>query len=153
MSIQGLPLATDLEPGDSIPVGDMSDGADSRASLSLLAAFMREQIAGAGKDQVQYEAPNGTGFAVTVAPTVAGNDVWLMLAPLAAYAGGTIILPPRATLLDGQEVLVTSTQAITALATNGNGAAAVNGAPAGMTAHGSFRLRYTAIGNAWQRIG
>jgi hypothetical protein len=151
MSIEGLPLATELEAADTVPVGDKSDGADRRAPLSLIAKYLQSRTSEALSEQSQYEQPNGSGFAITVAPRVAGANVWLQMAPLAAYAAGTIIIPALSTVNDGQEVLITSTQAVTALTFNGNGAN-VYGAPSGIAQYGFMRFRFAAIGAAWYRI-
>ena len=53
---------------------------------------------------------------------------------------------------DGQEVLVTSTQAVTALTVSGNGST-VYGAPSALTANAFFKLRFDGVVKAWYRIG
>ena len=45
------------------------------------------------------------------------------------------------------------TQAVTTLTVSANGATAVNGAPAALTANGFFRLRFDGIFQSWYRIG
>ena len=90
---------------------------------------------------------------MTIAPSVDGNNVWLLLTPVAGYAAGTVVLPALATLADGQEVIVSTTQAITTLTVSLNGATAANGAPTTMAANAYFRLKYDATLSSWYRIG
>lgn len=133
-----------------IPFYDPSAGADRRASLAAIAEVLQSLLSAAGTLKTQYASPNATGFSVTVSPPVAGVSVHLLLTPLAGYAAGTVVLP--AAPGDGQEVVVTSTQAVTTLTVSGNGAT-VNGAPSTLAASGFFRLRYDQINNTFYRIG
>jgi hypothetical protein len=87
---------------------------------------------------------------VIVAPQTDGASTWLILTPLAGYAAGTIRLPAKATCKHGQEVLIVTTQAVTALTVDANGAAIV-GAPTTLAAAGSFHLKYDAVVGVWYR--
>jgi len=89
---------------------------------------------------------------VLINPPQQGQNVFLLLTPTAGFAAGTITLPPQATLDDGQELLVTTTQSVTALTVAGNGAT-VNGAPTTLAANAFFNLRYDAVNKAWYRVG
>jgi hypothetical protein len=55
-------------------------------------------------------------------------------------------------VLDKQEILVNTTQAITALTINANGATIV-GAPTTLAAGGFFRLRFDGVLDTWYRVG
>jgi len=100
----------------------------------------------------QYAAPAATGFTVLVAPPDSGDSMFLLLTPNAGYAAGTITLPAAATCVDGQELLVTTTQLVTALTVGGNGST-VNGAPTTLAANAFFRLRFDGVFKAWYRVG
>jgi len=76
----------------------------------------------------------------------------LLLTPAATYAAGTIVLPEKTSCIDGQELMCTCTQIVTALTVSGNGAT-VNGAPTALAANGFFRLRFDAVFSAWYRVG
>lgn len=123
------------------------------APFDVVMTALANQIATDGEIETQYSAPAATGFSVTVAPSVDGNNVWLLLTPVAGYAAGTVVLPALATLSDGQEVIVSTTQAITTLTVSLNGATAANGAPTTMAANAYFRLKYDATLSSWYRIG
>lgn len=133
-----------------IPFYDPAQGADRRDSVANLLALATTTATGF---QTQYFAPNATGWGVTVAPATSGQKVYLLVTPVAGYAAGTITLPAQASCVDGQEVLVSCTQSVTALTVAGNGATAVNGAPTTLAANAFFRLRYDGVSKSWFRIG
>lgn len=151
MSIDQLNLGT-VTASSQIPFYDPNSGGDARASLSDIAEVLQGLVTAPGDFQTQRSAPNATGFNAAVSPPAAGASVWLLLTPAAAYAAGTITLPALAECADGQEVLVSCTQAVTALTVAGNGAT-VNGAPTTITANGFFRLRFDGVFSAWYRVG
>jgi hypothetical protein len=138
--------------GSSIPFSDPSQGMDARCSITQLAAVILAGLSSMGF-VTQYAAPNVSGYAVTVSPPTSGSPVWLLLTPTGAFASLTINLPAG---VNGQEVLVCSTQAVTALAvlgaTVGAGAQPVNGAPATLATNGYFRLKFDAVTGSWYRV-
>jgi hypothetical protein len=87
-----------------------------------------------------------------IAPDTSGENVYLLLTPTGTLAAGTITLPALASAVDGQQVLVSCTQIVTALTVAGNGAT-VNGAPTTLAANGFFRLRFDGVNNSWYRVG
>lgn len=134
------------------PFYDASQGQDARCSLQDIAAALAPLLTASGGLITQYAAPNATGFGVTIAPPTDGTSMFLLLTPAAGYAAGTITLPPQANCIDGQELLVSCTQAVTTLTVAGNDST-VNGAPAALTANGFFRLRFDGVFKAWYRCG
>lgn len=151
MSIERLTQGK-LTAAANIPFHDPSNGADYRASVTALAALLQTLLTTSGETMTQYSAPNATGFSVTIAPATSGGSVYLLLTPVAGYAAGTIVLPAVAACVDGQEVLVSCTQAVTTLTTSGNGAT-VNGAPSTLAANAFFRLRFDGVLDSWYRVG
>lgn len=154
MSVEIIRLSAvdSLAAGDQFPIYSAANGDARRTSLTLLTEYLQEQLTTQDDMQTQYEAPNATGFTLTVAPTVAGGDVWLRVTPTAGFAAGTITLPALASSVDNQEVLVTCNQAVTTLTVNGNGST-VEGAPTTLAANAFFRLRYEAVFHVWVRVG
>ena len=152
MQINQLSRADSLDLGDLFVVFATNNGDARAASGSVVLAFLQENLTAASSLMTQYASPNASGFSITISPTVSGQGVYLLLTPLAGYAAGTIVLPAQTTAVDGQEVLVTCTQAITTLTVNGNGAT-VNGAPGTLAANAFFRLRYNGINTSWYRVG
>jgi hypothetical protein len=152
-AINNLSRVSALATSDLVALFSGALGNDAAATLGSLLTFLQSQLSAAGVLVTQYAAPNLTGFTVLVAPPTAGQSVFLLLTPTAGFAAGTLTLPQQATLADGQELLVTTTQAVTALTIGANGATAVNGAPTTLAANAFFRLRYDAIAKSWYRAG
>lgn len=143
---------TDIAVSDSIPFASAANGADRRTSVSQLAALLQAQLSSNDGIVTQYASPAATGFSVQIAPAVQGGSVWLLLTPLAGYAAGTLTLPAQALCVDGQELLVNTTQAVTALTVAGNGSTVI-GAPTTLAANAFFRLRFDGVSKNWYRVG
>ena len=148
-----LSRVTSISTSDLFMIWSSSAQDYRLAPFDVVMTALANQIATDGEIETQYSAPAATGFSVTVAPSVDGNNVWLLLTPVAGYAAGTVVLPALATLADGQEVIVSTTQSITTLTVSLNGATAANGAPTTMAANAYFRLKYDATLSSWYRIG
>jgi hypothetical protein len=143
---------TDIAAADSLPFASSANGADRRTSVTQLVALIQSLLTVDDGFVTQYAAPNATGFGVQVAPGTSGGSVYLLLTPAAGYAAGTITLPAQAACVDGQELLVSCTQAVTTLTVAGNGST-VNGAPTTLAANAFFRLRFDGVFKAWYRVG
>jgi hypothetical protein len=158
-TINQLTRATALSAGDLIPIFATTDGDARAAALSLLQSYMQSNLdfSSDGSFATQYSAPSATGFNVTVtdgsSDGVTQDNVHLILTPLAGYAAGTITLPPKANLVDKQQVLVNCTQIVTALTIALNGASGAPGAPTTLAANAFFRLKYDAVTSNWYRVG
>lgn len=155
MPIRLLTAVDSLSLGDNFAIGSANNGDDRKASGSVLVTFLESALdfspSGAFPDYItQYAAPSATGFSVQI--TDADDNIHLILMPVAAYAAGTIIFPLSTNLVDKQEVLVNTTQAVTALTLNGNGAT-IQGAPTSLVANSFFRFKYDISGNTWYLIG
>jgi hypothetical protein len=149
-AIQKLNQGT-LTLASSLPFYDPNNGSDRRASVADLGALLAQQEVQDDGFITQYESPSATGFNVTVAPFVAGGNVWVLLAPLAGYAAGTITLPSNPT--NAQKVLVHCRQAVTTLTVAANGSLVVSGAPTTLAAGGFFEMRYDGVTRGWYRVG
>lgn len=143
--INQLSTAAPLNASDQVPLYSSPNGDARKTSLTALAAFLQTLLAAPGVPATQYASPNATGFTVTIAPASTGASVWLLLTPVAGYAAGTIVLPAG---VDGQEVRVSCTQAVTTLTVSGG---TINGAPTTLAANGFFSLRYDGVNASWYR--
>lgn len=151
MSIQDLSQGN-IAVASQIPFYDTSSGCDRRTSVSQLITLLQGLVTAGGGMLTQYASPNATAFSIQVLPPSDGASVYLLMTPLATYAAGTIVLPTLAQCIDGQELLVSCTQIVTALTVSGNGAT-VNGAPTTLAANGFFRLRFNFPSASWARVG
>ncbi len=149
-TINQLTTMDSVSDGDQVPFFSTNNGDTRKSSFSTLKTYFQTGITANDDKLTQYSSPSATGFSVQV--NNASNSVWLVLTPTGAFAAGTLILPLLANCVDRQEILVNSTQAVTALAINGNGAT-VTGAPTSLTANSFFRLRFDNVSKVWYRVG
>lgn len=148
-NINQLSGLSQLSSGDLLPVYVPNNGDARKVSIGQLLAFFQEQFA--SPTLATQLATPGAGFNVAI-QTPVNEQQWLILQPAGTLASGTVTLPLNTQTPDGTEVLVTSTQIITAFALALNGAAASYGAPTSMAVGGFFRMRYYAATNSWYRI-
>jgi hypothetical protein len=152
--INQLSSTDTLAAGDLLPIWRTSNGDTRKTSMTALQSYMQTNLTfpsatGQAQFVVQYAAPVATGFTVALVST--SNNQWLVLSPTGPFAAGTITFPPIASVVDNQEILIYSTQVVTALTISGNGAT-VAGAPASISANGAARFKYNALGSVWYRI-
>lgn len=119
--------------------------------ITLIEASLTDDFV--GLSQTQYASPT-TGQTVQVTDNTTSTH--LILTPAGTIAAGTVKLPiatgsaPNAT--DKQTVIVNTSQTITTLTVDGNGAT-LRGDPTTLTADGFFTMKYDAQFNIWNRIG
>lgn len=154
-TINQLSTLDALAAGDQFPVFDQSNGDARKLAASALLQYIQDNIvfpaAGVAEYITQYASPSASGFTVNI--TNADDNIHLILTPTAGYAAGTIVLPAVGNVVDKQRVLINTTQQVTALTINGNGAVAVTGAPSSLGADDFFTLKYDATMQTWYRVG
>jgi hypothetical protein len=148
-TINQLPLLSQVSAGDQLPVYSPNNGDARRLPMSALLSYFQQQFA-SPTVAVNLYTP-GTGFNIT-APTPVSEQQWILLQPAATLATGTVTLPLNTSTPDGTEILITTTQQITAFSMGANGASAVYGDPATLAAEDFFRLRFYQATNSWYRI-
>lgn len=144
-----LPLATTLVAADQIPIYSAANGDARRIPASALATLVAADVPAVGTKTPQFAAPSATGFTVTIDPPTEGDSMWLVLTPVAAYATGAIVLPGTGEAVEGQEIDVTTTQAVTTLTVSASGLT-VTGAPTTLAQHAVFRMRYDSVNSTWR---
>ena len=149
-TINQLSAVDQVVSSDQVPIYSSENGDARKASMAVIATFLQTLITSTDDKLTQYAAPSATGFSIQI-----NNDsqsVWLILTPTGTFAAGTLVLPAVANCLDRQEILVNTTQTVTALTVSGNGAT-VTGAPTTLAANGYFRLRFDGVTKTWYRVG
>ncbi len=146
-----------VSSADQFPVYVGGNGATRKVSAQAVAAYVQTVVTDSGGLLTQYATPTATGQTTIVSPPTTGASVWLEMTPTGTFAAGTITLPAAAVAQDGQEVLVTSSQIVTALTVNYLNASGVSttivGAPTTLAANSFFRMRFDAVFKLWIRIG
>lgn len=141
-TIYELTETSAVSNGDFLPLFSLQSGDARKVQMHTILAFIRE--ASVNRLATQYAAPSATAFVVQV-----NTNTHLILTPAAVYDNGQIVLPSAP--LDRDEILVNTTEAVTALAFDGSGKL-ISGEPTSLAANSFFRLKYDGVLNTWFRI-
>lgn len=147
--IYQLPLLSQVSSGDQLAVYTPNNGDARRLSINSLLQFFQQVFASPTLATNIYTP--GTGFNIAV-PTPVSAQQWMLIQPAGTLATGTVTLPLNTQTPDGTEVLITTTQQITAFTLGLNGATAAYGASATLSATDFFRMRFVVATNSWYRI-
>jgi hypothetical protein len=149
-TINQLSGISQLSGGDLIPVYVPNNGDARKVSVTQLLQYFQQTFASPTLATNIYTP--GTGFNIAV-PTPVSQQQWVLIQPAGTLAAGTVTLPLNTQTPDGTEVLITTTQQITAFTLAANGAAHLYGEPATLGAEDKFRMRYYQATNSWYCIG
>ena len=149
-TINQLAGLSQISGGDLLPIYVPNNGDARKVSVTQLLAYFQTVFAAPTVSTNLYTP--GTGFNITV-PTPVSEQQWMLLQPAGTLATGTITLPLNTGTPDGTQLLVTTTQIITAFTLALNGAAAAFGAPTTLAANAFFTMRFYQATNSWYRIG
>lgn len=147
--INQLPLLAQVSPGDQVPVYSPNNGDARRLPISQLLQYFQQTFASPTLATNVYTP--GTGFNLPV-PTPVAQQQWMLIQPAGTLATGSVTLPLNTQTPDGTEVLITTTQQITAFTLNANGASQLYGDPTTLAAEDFFRMRFVQATNSWYRI-
>lgn len=148
-TINQLAGISQVSGGDQLPIYVPNNGDARKVSVTQLLEYFQTVFASPTVSTNLYTP--ATGFNVTV-PTPVSEQQWMLLQPAGTLATGTITLPLNTGTPDGTQVLVTTTQIITAFTLALNGAAAAFGAPTTLAANEFFTMRFYQATNSWYRV-
>lgn len=148
-TINRLPSTQTLSNGDQLVVWSTDNGDSRKASLSALMDYIEANFASPDETTTVITAPTSSGFNI-IMPTYTTN-VWEIINPTGTFAAGTLTLPAPANCFDGQQIIVCTTQIITAFTIDGNGST-LSGTPTSLGAGGFFSIRFNALQQKWYCI-
>jgi hypothetical protein len=148
-TINQLAGISQVSGGDQLPIYVPNNGDARKVSVTQLLQYFQTVFAAPTVSTNLYTP--GAGFNITV-PTPVSEQQWMILQPAGTLATGTITLPLNTGVPDGTQVLVTTTQIITAFTLALNGAAAAFGAPTTLAANAFFTMRFYQSTNSWYRV-
>jgi len=148
-TINQLASISQVSGSAQIPVYDQNNGDARKMSVNTLLDYFQTSFAAPTVATNLYTP--GAGFNITV-PTPVAEQQWMLIQPAGTLATGTVTLPLNTGVPDGTEVLITSTQTITALTIALNGAAAIFGGLSTLPAGAAVRYRYYLATNSWYNI-
>lgn len=147
MAIQNLDNVDSISPSTLFAVNQ--NGLDYNCTAAVVADFIEQNVTVNDGKVIQYSSPI-SGSTVAISGT--NNSVWLVLTPVGTLTTFTILLPQVSGCVANQEILVNTTQTITALTVNLNGAVG-GGVPTTLAANGFFTLRFEPVIQKWYRVG
>ena len=148
-TINQLAGLSQVSGGDQLPIYVPNNGDARKVSVNQLLQYFQQTFAAPTVATNLYTP--GTGFNITV-PTPVSEQQWMLLQPASTLATGTVTLPLNTGVPDGTQVLITTTQEITAFTLALNGAAAGFGFPSSIPAGAAFNVRYYQATNSWYNI-
>ena len=150
MTINQLSALGTLTAGDLFAVYSSGDGDARKAAASVLLAYIQANLV-VPTLVTQYSAP----LAGTTLQIIDGDDsVHLILTPAAGLATLTLKFPALANCVDKQEIVVNTTQTLTALTLDENGASIIGFADgAALSQNGYLRFKFDLTLATWYRIG
>lgn len=140
-----------LEAGDQVVLFRTKNGDYRAIPFDTLVQLILDQVPTPVYQAatIQLFNPNAN-FTKEIDNNAAGT--YLVMNPSTVIASGTLVLPSISSIVDGQEVLVTSSEQITNLTIDANGATVI-GAPDAMGATAFFKLKYEELSETWYRVG
>jgi hypothetical protein len=148
-TINQLSGISQVSGGDLLPVYVSNNGDARKVSITQLLNYFQTVFASPTVSTNLYTP--GTGFNITV-PTPVSEQQWMIIQPASTLATGTVTLPLNTGVPDGTQVLITTTQEITAFTLALNGAAAGFAFPPSLAPGAGFTVRYYQATNSWYNI-
>lgn len=146
-----LNVTDKIGDSDSVVIWSANNQDYRGAPVELLIEKIKESIKKVDYPpiNIQHFNPNAD-FTLDIENHEVGT--YLILNPSVSITTGSIKLPERYDVTDGQLVLVASSKVVTGFSIDGNNALVI-GAPTTLAAGGFFKLKYDKLSNTWYRVG
>lgn len=146
-----LNITDRIGPNDSVVLWSANNQDYRGAPVDLLIDKIQESIKKVDYPpiNIQHFNPNAD-FTLDIENHEVGT--YLILNPSVSITTGSIKLPERYSVSDGQVLLVACAQQVNNFSVDGNNALVI-GAPNALAANGFFKLKYDKLSNTWYRVG
>ena len=153
-TINQLPVR-DVSGSDQLPAYSADNGDVGRWSINALMEFFRSNLQSPATEVITRVPASGETITL---PTPAATMQWLVLQPAATLTALTITFPLASTVIDGTEILITTTQSVTTTTVGLNGATAVTSLPTAtlatiLAANNFVHWKFVKSANTWYRVG
>lgn len=138
-----------IGPCDSVVIWSGDNGDFRGVPLDVLKEDIKPEQGNQSSLLVQHFNPNAN-FTLNIDNHEVGT--YLILNPSTSITTGSIKLPERYSVNDGQVLLVACAQQVNNFSVDGNNALVI-GAPNALAANGFFKLKYDKLSNTWYRVG
>jgi len=140
--------STAVTSSDNFVIYSNQNGDARKLSSANLLEYIRTNLT--DSDYITTISTPGDGFNITIEQD--GQNRWALLRPTGALTTGTLVLPAPAVAVDGQEILVTTTNQVATFTLSGNGATEVNGDPTVLAVGDSFTMKYNTQTTSWYKV-
>lgn len=144
-----LNITDRIGPNDSVVLWSANNQDYRGVPIELLIERIQENKLDQPPINIQHFNPNAD-FTLDIENHEVGT--YLILNPSTSIATGSIKLPERYDVTDGQVLLVACAQQVNNFSVDGNNALVI-GAPNALAANGFFKLKYDKLSNTWYRVG
>lgn len=144
-----LNITDRISPNDSVVIWSANNQDYRGVPIELLIERIQENKLDQPPINIQHFNPNAD-FTLNIENHDVGT--YLILNPSVSITTGSIKLPERYTVTDGQVLLVACAQQVNNFSVDGNNALVI-GAPNALAANGFFKLKYDKLSNTWYRVG
>lgn len=146
-----LNITDRIGPNDSVVLWSANNQDFRGVPVDLLIEKIQESIKKVDYPpiHIQHFNPNAN-FTLNIENHEVGT--YLILNPSTSIATGSIKMPERYDVADGQVLLVACAQQVDNFSVDGNNALVI-GAPNALAANGFFKLKYDKLSNTWYRVG
>lgn len=146
-----LNITDRIGPNDSVVLWSANNQDYRGVPVDLLIEKIQESIKKADYPpiHIQHFNPNAN-FTLNIENHEVGT--YLILNPSVSITTGSIKMPERYDVTDGQVLLVACAQQVNNFSVDGNNALVI-GAPNALAANGFFKLKYDKLSNTWYRVG
>ncbi|QGA11047.1 hypothetical protein GFH30_06435 [Acinetobacter wanghuae] len=146
-----LNITDRIGPNDSVVLWSANNQDFRGVPVDLLVEKIQEGIKKVDYPpiNIQHFNPNAD-FTLDIENHEVGT--YLILNPSVSITTGSIKMPERYDVADGQVLLVACAQQVDNFSVDGNNALVI-GAPNALAANGFFKLKYDKLSNTWYRVG
>ena len=146
-----LNITDKIGDSDSVVIWSANNQDYRGAPVDLLIDKIQESIKKVDYPPINIQRFNpNANFTLDIENHEVGT--YLILNPSVSITTGSIKLPERYTVTDGQVLLVACAQQVNNFSVDGNNALVI-GAPNALAASGFFKLKYDKLSNTWYRVG
>ena len=146
-----LNITDKIGDSDSVVIWSANNQDYRGAPVELLIEKIQESIKKVDYPPINIQRFNpNANFTLDIENHEVGT--YLILNPSVSITTGSIKMPERYTVTDGQVLLVACAQQVNNFSVDGNNALVI-GAPNALAANGFFKLKYDKLSNTWYRVG
>ena len=144
-----LNITDKIGDSDSVVIWSANNQDYRGVPINVLKEAIELELGNQSSLLIQHFNPNAD-FTLDIENHEIGT--YLILNPSVSITIGSIKLPERYTVTDGQVLLVACAQQVNNFSVDGNNALVI-GAPNALAANGFFKLKYDKLSNTWYRVG